>query len=125
MIKNQLQFLGTHISQHPVWEGDLGTVAFELEAIKAKLLNLVKPCYFVRQQGQIGVSHKGGLVDGDGSQTPQLETLTAIPPLVPQQLGDRNFLDCHQVKYAYAAGFMANGIASEELVIALVTRLKL
>ena len=116
---NGLRFLSTNNPHNPVWKGDLNTVVFEPEAIKTKLLNLTKPCYFVGQQGQIGVTNEGELVDEDNSKTPQIETLTAIPPLVPQQLGDRTFLDFHKVKYAYAAGSMANGIASEELVIAL------
>lgn len=114
---NELRFLGISIPQNPVWQGDLNTIAFESKAIKNKLLNLTKPCYFVRQQGQIGVTNEGELVERD--RNPELETLTAIAPLVAQQLGDRDFLNFHQVKYAYAAGSMANGIASEELVIAL------
>ena len=116
---NQIQFFSTTKSDSPVWQGDLKTIAFAPEAIKTKLLNLAKPCYFIRQKGQIGVTNDGKLVDQNNSNTSQLETLTAIPPLLPQQLGDRNFLNFHQVKYAYAAGSMANGIASEELVIAL------
>ncbi|MEL6931148.1 MAG: PfaD family polyunsaturated fatty acid/polyketide biosynthesis protein [Cyanobacteria bacterium J06600_6] len=119
MTSNQIRFLGTTNPNNPVWQGDLNTIAFESEKIKTKLLNLAKPCYFIRRQGQIGVTNDGELVDQDNHNTSKLETLTAIAPLVPQQLGERNFLNSHQVKYAYAAGSMANGIASEELVIAL------
>ncbi len=38
------------------------------------------------------------------------------PPLLPEQLGDPEFLREHRVRYAYATGAMANGIASVELV---------
>lgn len=117
--KNKLQFLGTNHHHNPVWQGDLNTIAFAPEAIKTKLLNLAKPCYFLRQQGQIGVSNDGELVQCDHGQIQTTEALTAIPPLITQQLGDRNFRNFHQVKYAYMAGSMANGIASEELVITL------
>ncbi|MEG3695636.1 eicosapentaenoate synthase subunit PfaD, partial [Vibrio coralliirubri] len=41
------------------------------------------------------------------------------PALGTQSLGDEDFRSCHGVKYAYYAGAMANGISSEELVIAL------
>ena len=116
---NGLRFLSASSPQNPVWQGDLNTVTFEAETIKNKLLNLTKPCYFLRKQGQIGVTNEGELVNRDHSLNPEIETLTAIPPLVPQQLGERDFLDFHKVKYAYAAGSMANGIASEELVTAL------
>ncbi len=57
--------------------------------------------------------------DANKNTLAEIETLTAVPPLLPQQLGDRNFLDCYGVTYAYAGGAMANGIASEDLVIAL------
>ena len=38
------------------------------------------------------------------------------PALMPEQLGDPAFLREHGVRYAYATGAMANGIASEALV---------
>lgn len=38
------------------------------------------------------------------------------PPLLPEALGDPEFRREHGVRYAYATGAMANGIASEALV---------
>ena len=116
--KNQINFSGYH-SQNPVWIGSDNSIAFDSEGIKAKLLNLNKPCYFIIKQGQIGATNEGHLGDNNNGNYQQIKTLTAIPPLIPQQLGDASFLDFHQVKYAYMTGAMANGIASEELVIAL------
>jgi PfaD family protein len=43
----------------------------------------------------------------------------AVPPISIQNLGDPTFLSSYNVKYAYATGAMAGGIASEEMVIAL------
>ncbi|MFB2976447.1 PfaD family polyunsaturated fatty acid/polyketide biosynthesis protein [Microseira sp. BLCC-F43] len=120
--ENGLCFSGHPNSQNPVWQGALNSVAFDQEGIKGKLLNLVKPCYIVRKQGQIGITNEGYLGDANNNsngKTSPVETLTAVPPLLPQQLGDPSFLTFHGVKYAYATGSMANGIASEELVIAL------
>ncbi|MDJ0593046.1 MAG: PfaD family polyunsaturated fatty acid/polyketide biosynthesis protein [Pleurocapsa sp. MO_226.B13] len=116
--KNQINFSGYH-SQNPVWIGSDNSIAFDSEGIKAKLLNLNKPCYFIIKQGQIGATNEGHLGDNNNGNYQQIKTLTAIPPLLPQQLGDPNFLDFHKVKYAYMTGAMANGIASEKLVIAL------
>ena len=115
---NQVSFSSYH-SQNPVWIGSDDLITFDSEGIKSKLLNLKQPCYFVRNQGQIGASNEGYLGDSNNCSSQEIETLTAIPPLLPQQLGDASFLDFHQVKYAYMTGAMANGIASEELVIAL------
>jgi trans-AT polyketide synthase/acyltransferase/oxidoreductase domain-containing protein len=114
---NGLRFLGQTSSQNPVWQGPLNSIAFDEKSIKATLLNLNQPCYVIRKQDQIGITNKGEL--GDVAKTASVETLTAVPPLLPQQLGDHSFLECHGVKYAYTSGAMANGIASEEVVIAL------
>lgn len=88
----------------------LDSIAFDEASIKAKILKLDQPCYAVKVDGKIGITNdvKTGM-----------EVLMAVPPLPVQQLGDRSFLDFHGVKYAYATGAMASGIASEELVIAL------
>lgn len=86
-------------------------IAFDEAGIKSKLLNLNQPCYVVNAKGKIGFRNE---FDADE----QIELLTALPPLTLQQLGDRSFLEFHKVKYAYTAGAMAGGIASEELVIA-------
>ena len=40
----------------------------------------------------------------------------SAPALLPEMLGDSAFLREHGVRYAYATGAMANGIASEQLV---------
>jgi trans-AT polyketide synthase, acyltransferase and oxidoreductase domains len=43
-----------------------------------------------------------------------------LPPIYPEYLGDRYFLELHKVKYPYIVGEMANGIATAECVIAAV-----
>ena len=116
---NKITFSGDAHNQDPLWIGSDNLIAFDIEGIQAKLLNLDKPCYFVRKNGQIGVTNEGYLGNSNNGKSQEIETLTAIPPLLPQQLGDRSFLDFHKVKYTYMTGAMANGIASEELVIAL------
>jgi trans-AT polyketide synthase, acyltransferase and oxidoreductase domains len=41
-----------------------------------------------------------------------------LPPLFPEWLGDRRFLDVYGTRFPYIVGEMARGIASEEMVIA-------
>ncbi|MEZ6140324.1 MAG: PfaD family polyunsaturated fatty acid/polyketide biosynthesis protein [Zavarzinella sp.] len=43
------------------------------------------------------------------------------PSIMPDTLGSGHFRQSHHVRYAYMAGAMANGIASENLVISLVS----
>lgn len=102
-----------------IWQGDLSTVAFNTKDIKSKLMNLSQPCYIVRSRREIGVTNECSLSQSQGIKLDQLEQLIATPALTTQQLGDPSFLDFYDVKYAYATGAMAQGIASEELVIAL------
>ena len=116
---DNLQLSSSLDGQNQLEQGLLDGVSFDEAAIKAKLLNLDKPCYVVRAKGQIGVTHEADLLSSAQSKTGQLEMLMAVPPLPTQLLGDPSFLSFHGVKYAYAAGAMAGGIASEELVIAL------
>lgn len=114
-----LQFPGWLHGQNQVGQSFLDFVSFDEAGIKAKLLNLDKPCYIVRVEGQLGVTNEGYLCHSDNGKTGQVEMLMVVPPLPIQQLGDPSFLAFHGVKYAYATGAMAHGIASEELVIAL------
>ncbi|MBC1240313.1 PfaD family polyunsaturated fatty acid/polyketide biosynthesis protein [Nostoc sp. 2RC] len=104
---------------HQIWQGTLDSVSFHETGIKSKLLNLDKPCYIIRNEGKIGATNEGYLYPHNQEKTEQAEIIIAVPPISTQQLGDSSFLKSHGVKYAYATGAMAQGIASEELVIAL------
>jgi trans-AT polyketide synthase/acyltransferase/oxidoreductase domain-containing protein len=116
---NGLNFSAWSHTQNQVWKGSLESISFEQEAIKNKLMVLDKPCYVVKVAGKIGVTNEGYLSPTENGTTAQVDLLTFVPPVRIQQLGDPNFLSFHGVKYAYATGAMAGGIASEEMVIAL------
>jgi trans-AT polyketide synthase, acyltransferase and oxidoreductase domains len=99
------------------WGSSVEQIAFDPAGIQGKLLNLGLPCYLVKTEGEVGVTHA---IPYDASANMEsLEMLAALPPLRLQQLGDPTFLAFHGVKYAYATGAMAGGIASADLVIAL------
>ncbi|ABA24348.1 2-nitropropane dioxygenase, NPD [Trichormus variabilis ATCC 29413] len=86
------------------------SIAFDHTSIQQKLLNLHQPCYVFLKNNQIGISHQP--IEG-------IQAQMMVNAILPQKLGDRSFLDFHGVNYAYAAGAMAGGIASEILVITL------
>jgi trans-AT polyketide synthase, acyltransferase and oxidoreductase domains len=106
-------------NMNKVRKSELESIAFEEMEIKSRLLNLHQPCYVIQDQNRVGIANQGNFSDSNNNQSEKLETLMVAPPLTPQQLGDRDFLAFHGVKYAYMAGAMAGGIASIELVIAL------
>ena len=86
------------------------SIAFDEIGIKAKLLQLNQAGGFVRVNGQLGVTNQSNY---------QEKLLAAVPPIAISQLGDPSFLSTYGVRFAYVAGAMAGGIASEEMVIAL------
>ncbi|MEM7111342.1 MAG: PfaD family polyunsaturated fatty acid/polyketide biosynthesis protein [Chloroflexota bacterium] len=91
----------------------LTDIAFDEAGIRQKLLNLDAPCYVVRDNvGQIGFCNDYPTAGG-------VEVVAMVPTTAIRQLGDPEFLRFHGVNYAYKTGAMANGIASEELVIAM------
>lgn len=47
------------------------------------------------------------------------DTIAFAPDFLPEQLGDRSFKSSYNTRYTLYAGAMANGISSEELVIAM------
>lgn len=91
-------------------------IAFDRASIETKLRNLDLSCYVVQISEKIGITNENPLHSDKGES---INILSILPPLPPEKLGDRNFCTFHGVKYAYAAGAMAGGIASEALVIAL------
>jgi PfaD family protein len=95
-----------------VWQVDAKSIKTDSAAIKAALMDLTKPVYIAEKAGDIGVSSVLTKAKGE-------PVLAFAQALTPEQLGDEAFKKQHGVKYAYHGGAMANGIASEELVIAL------
>ncbi|QDK77937.1 PfaD family polyunsaturated fatty acid/polyketide biosynthesis protein [Spirosoma sp. KCTC 42546] len=112
---------GISYRQTPVtakWFGDPRTVRFDQPGIRQFLETLGETSYWVRDaQGRIGVTMSFGTSDPD--QLCSMELLATLPAYQPDQLGDPSFQQAYGTHYAYMAGAMANGIASEELVIAL------
>ncbi|MDX1992342.1 MAG: PfaD family polyunsaturated fatty acid/polyketide biosynthesis protein [bacterium] len=92
-------------------------VAFHEDGMAALLRELDQPCYVVSDGSRITVAAGGNLQEGVPGDAVRL--LANLPPVDPAQFGDASFLTAYDVKYAYAAGAMANGIASEDLVIAM------
>jgi trans-AT polyketide synthase, acyltransferase and oxidoreductase domains len=98
------------------WTGATKEIAFDEAGIREKLLDLENPCYIVMHNDQIGATN---VLSSPRNGHSQPALLIAAPPIPSQQLGSQAFCNFHGVQYAYGAGAMAGGIASETLVIAL------
>jgi trans-AT polyketide synthase, acyltransferase and oxidoreductase domains len=95
------------------WQGPADSIVFEADKIRDVLLDLDRPCYVVRYDDRLGVTAEGTLARAGQ------DVVGLAPALPPGRLGDPSFALTYDVRYAYMAGAMANGIASEALVRAL------
>ncbi|AZQ09805.1 Polyketide biosynthesis protein PksE [Shewanella khirikhana] len=103
------------------WAIDQASGISHVDAFKSALLELNKPLYVAKLPGdELCLSHEAAAAQPDQGRKPGLLPVAAFAaPFAATELGSEDFRRCHGVKYAYYAGAMANGIASEELVIAL------
>ncbi|GJM34328.1 MAG: 2-nitropropane dioxygenase [Saprospiraceae bacterium] len=111
----EVKYIGSNSSKQ-TWKGSPRSIAFEADGMREKLGNVHLPCYVVQDfRGRIGIANEGEV----GGSDQGLQLLAMVAPLTAAQLGDPSFRDDYKLKYAYKTGAMANGIASEELVIAV------
>jgi hypothetical protein len=121
MTAKGLRFVGAPGDLMRGWKVPTLSVAFDDQGIRAKLLMLDKPCFVVRQGERVGVSDEGRREDPSMAADDPSETVAWVPPFPIDRLGDGGFRKSYRTDYAYHAGAMANGIASEDMVIALGT----
>jgi trans-AT polyketide synthase, acyltransferase and oxidoreductase domains len=107
------------------WKPGATAPAFAPADIAAAVPRVREQAHVVRNgaSGGLGVAFGGEVVPAtkgavgaaaSGSGYPLIATL---PALFPEWLGDRTFLETHRVRFPYATGPMANGIATSAIVI--------
>ncbi len=71
-----------------------------------------------RVRGRGGARRGAGAASaGAGAGGAGYPLIATLPALFPEWLGDRTFLETHGVRFPYATGPMANGIATSTIVI--------
>lgn len=86
--------------------------AFCGPALLAAMTRIREPLYVIDGgPAGTGVAAGGRLGGRDG-----FPVAGTLPPLYPEWLGDRTFTETHQTRFSYAAGEMADGIATTTLV---------
>ena len=88
------------------------------QAVRSALLRVTHPVSLLNLNGLLAVGRGGMITIGNKMpQEPNVFPLDAYaPPLHPENLGDPQFKKTHNLRYAYIAGAMANGITSVEMV---------
>ena len=108
---------GVRLERRGWWHGGAPPAVGE-RALVAAVEHVADPVYVVELDGQLGVARDGvAALDTDAAATANALPLVGLAPaLEPEQLGDGQFRAAHNVRYAYVAGAMANGIASAHMV---------
>jgi trans-AT polyketide synthase, acyltransferase and oxidoreductase domains len=91
------------------------------QTLRDAIQRVNRPIFVVDLNGKYGVSQEGTITIGD-RKPPGIDALPLIayvPPLHPRDLGSSDFKSTHNLRYAYVAGAMANGITSVEMVEAV------
>jgi PfaD family protein len=96
-------------------QGEMKNINLSNDEMRRVLMEIDQPIWVTEQQGNIGLVAGGKpCLSGTGP-----EVLGLAPALTMDMLGDPSFCKTYGTRYAYCAGAMANGISSEEMVIAL------
>ncbi|MDX2020302.1 MAG: PfaD family polyunsaturated fatty acid/polyketide biosynthesis protein [Deltaproteobacteria bacterium] len=105
------------------WTPSTETPCFAPAELVPAVARFREPLHLIRDgaRGPLGVAFEGSVsldapVGGGSGRYPWLGRLPAI---YPEWLGDRGFCETHNLRFAYIAGEMANGIATPALVIAM------
>lgn len=99
------------------WHGKSGQIATDEAAWRDALERLDEPVFAVQSGDKVGIATSGTASLGKTAANGDASLLGYAPPIPPEQLGDARFRAASNLKYAYVAGAMANGIASTRLVI--------
>ncbi len=119
MRMNGPSFAQSYRDQDLGWTVPTDAVAFDGEAIQAALLDLSRPCFIANDNGRAGVSTEKTDSPSPEGDPDAMKTMAFAPAFGMAQLGDPEFSRTHGTRYNVYAGAMANGIASEEMVIAM------
>ena len=88
------------------------------DAVKKAISRVAEPVFLLDVGGRLAVGMGGIITIGNLTEAnPGAYSLCAYsPPLPPENLGDPYFKKRHNLRYAYIAGAMANGITSVRMV---------
>ncbi|GJM27196.1 MAG: 2-nitropropane dioxygenase [Phycisphaerae bacterium] len=101
------------------WNGDPNEIQFGADGLTALIHQSHLPIYVVEVDGEIGATNTGTATLGGETEKSAYPIVAYVPPVAADQLGDVTFRAEMGVRFAYVSGAMANGIASERLVVAM------
>lgn len=102
------------------WQArEMDVVCFSPQEIQKALGEFRQQLYVIRHPSTKAIGCAIGQGVWVNSSTNAYEVLGVLPPIFPEWLGSRGFTHRHNIRFPYASGAMANGIATTDLVIAM------
>ena len=100
------------------WQPSRGLPDTSEQRLRRAILGVNRPLFVLNSSGKLAFAQEGTITIGDKkpSGSGALPLMGYAPPLHPSDLGDPGFKETHNLRYAYVAGAMANGITSVEMV---------
>jgi trans-AT polyketide synthase, acyltransferase and oxidoreductase domains len=114
-LTGNVVFNGRQVFTGINWQGEESSLTTAETEIRSILMDLEQTTWVVGSNGLTSFTKSGNVIaDGKG-----IPVLGMAPCFSIDGLGDANFRKNYGTRYAFYAGAMANGISSEDLVIAL------
>jgi trans-AT polyketide synthase/acyltransferase/oxidoreductase domain-containing protein len=102
------------------WTAGTSAPTFDGDALAAAIARVREPIHIVRdgERGRVGIAFGGAPAPHTAANGARAWPLLAtLPAMYPEWLGDRSFLEEHNLRFPYVAGAMANGICTTDIVI--------
>ncbi len=93
-----------------------GRTTFDTNEFRSLIHDIRNPIHIIYQSDK---RLMGLATGGEISSTKGIPLIASLPPMYPEWLGDRSFLETHKVRFAFTGGAMARGISSAAMVIEL------
>ena len=102
------------------WRSNGATPSRDPDHLRTAIGNILEPVTLLDDEGILSVANDGhATLGGDSPSEETLSIAGYAGAIRVENLGDPRFCEDHGLRYPYAAGAMANGIASEEIVVAM------
>ena len=97
------------------WSSNGSVPTSDPDRLQAGIFDLSRPTTIVDDEGTLSLAEGGQIIFG--SDTGEHAVAAYAPAIRVTELGDPRFCEDHGIQFPYVTGAMANGIASEEIVI--------
>jgi trans-AT polyketide synthase/acyltransferase/oxidoreductase domain-containing protein len=114
--------MNTALPSIGLWRSGAEAPVFAATDLVARVARVREAAHVIHDPAhpRLGLAFGGAPIGADQvNGVPVFPLMATLPPLYPEWLGDRSFLEVHGTRFPYVSGAMANGIATVRLVQAM------